>query len=301
MRAFFSDYEESQTGPPKKFYRTPEMEECRARCREAASLFLKHTFMDMILGRSLEEKIENHCHVECVMLLGCKNFKRNGRWGFKMMFGISELFSSLFACLSLVSSIYCVNKHVFPQVKRAPHRTLLYAQYYICNFAFLSSMVFHMRETTLTRYADYFSAYLNIMIGFICALSRIVYRSYPKHITKYVRLSFALGAASFAFHAYKMAFVKWDYVYNKILCGFMFAMACLTDICLYFMERNKSYSQNILYYVAGLFLAGAIEVCDIPPFFYLFDSHATRHLLMTISSLFYYKFLAGHYSSFHRD
>lgn len=257
-------------------------------------VFVKQTFMDLLLGRSLQEKIDNYCHVECISTLGCRNFKKNGRWGFRHMFGCSELFSSLFAFLSFIMSVIFVNKLIKPKMRNMPLRPLILAQYYICNIAFISSTLFHMRETFLTRYADYLSAYLSIMIGFICSLGRAVHRMYPAHLYKFTRISLVLGTLSFAFHLYKMVFIRWDYFYNKIVCGSMFAICCLTDLGLWWREKDQPYLKNAVKYVAGLLLAGVIEICDLSPAFFLFDSHAMWHLLMATSSVFYYRYLAGY-------
>lgn len=274
------------------------MDVCESSCRDAASIFVKQTFFDILLRRTIEEKIDNYCHIDCIRRLRIQNFKKNGRWGFIMIFGFTEICSSFLAFANSMFTIYYFNKIIFPKIHRTPLRKLIHMQYYICNIAFISSTLFHMRETTFTRYADYLSAYLSIVVGLICGLGRVIHCVAPYMLDKYIHYSTLIGFLSFAIHLYRMVFIKWDYVYNKFICGFMFACSCLCDLGLYFYVREMESSKHILYYIAGLFVAGIAEVSDISPVLFLFDSHAFWHLCMTISSIFYYYFISGHIDFF---
>lgn len=274
------------------------MDACEGSCRSAASAFVKQTFIDILLRRTVDEKIDNYCHIDCIRRLQARNFKKNGRWGFVMVFGFTEICSSLLALANAVISICYFNRAIIPRLHKTPLRRLILMQYYICNIAFISSTVFHMRETTLTRYADYLSAYLSIVVGLICGLGRIIHYAAPDMLDRYVRYSTLVGALSFAIHLYRMVFIKWDYVYNKFVCGFMFACSCFCDLVLYFYIREMKDSENILYYIFGLVVAGLAEMSDISPVMFLFDSHALWHLCMAVSSIFYYHFISVHIDFF---
>ncbi|KAI5177930.1 post-GPI attachment to proteins factor 3, partial [Pancytospora epiphaga] len=266
--------------------------------RDSAAVFVKQTFIDILLRRTVEEKISNYCHINCIRDLGNTNFKKNGRWGFIMIMGFTEIFSSLFALLNAIFASYCFRRHISPNLHKTTLRKLITAQYYICNIAFLSSALFHMRETALTRYADYFSAFLSIVIGLAFSVGRLVHHSAPHHLDKYTKYSMFTGFLFFIVHLYKMLFIEWDYAYNKYACGIMFACLCFCDLFLYFNIRDMRNSHNILFYIGALLVAGAAEMSDIAPYMLLFDSHAFWHLFMLVSSYFYYSFVIDHIEHF---
>lgn len=274
------------------------IDECERQCATEAILTVKHSIIDILMRRPLREKIENHCHVKCIKKLGISNFKKNGRWGFRMVYGCTEICSSLFALLNSVYTIFYYNKYIKPKILHSRLRKLIEMQFYICNAAFLSSTLFHMRDTVFTRHADYLTAYMSIIIGFICALGRLIDYRAPAIIDKYIRYSLLVGALVFALHTYKMVFIKWDYVYNKCVCGSLFALMCICDLIVYHDLRHMKSSKHILNYIAALFVAGVSEVSDRSPIWYLFDTHAMWHLFMCVSSIFYYCFVSGHIDHF---
>lgn len=277
------------------------LEQCRLSCAEAASLFVKQSVVDKLLNRSVNEKIANYCHLQCLKDLGIKNCKMNGRWGFKMIFGVTEIFSSSFAFISFIFTYILVNYTIMPKLHKSKLALLIKLQYYICNIAFLSSTIFHMRETTFTRYADYFSAILSIVIGFLCALGRLIQIVKPNYLSKYTKYSLIIAIIFYCLHVYKMILISWDYVYNKIICGILFAASCIIDYINYQYVKNSHYSHNILLYIGALFVAGIAEVSDISPVMYLFDSHALWHLGMAVSGLFYFKFISGFITEFSKN
>lgn len=269
------------------------MKDCESSCWEAASRFIKRSLVDVVLRRPLNEKLINHCHVHCINTLGAKNFKKNGRWGFVMLFGFTEFFSSFFAFATFLMSIYCSHRKILPKAKSSPLRFHIRMQYYVCNMAFISSFLFHMRETQFTRYADYLSAYLSILVGMVVAIARLVNYLFPQALGSYTRCSLAIGVFLFAMHTHRMVFVDWNYFYNKIICGVMFSIGCLADIALYIFQRHMPHARYIIFYTMGLFLAMFIEFLDIAPVMLLFDSHALWHLLMLITGIFYYEYISG--------
>ncbi|KAI4290986.1 post-GPI attachment to proteins factor 3 [Pancytospora philotis] len=274
---------------------------CEQQCREESILLIKQTLMDIITRRPLSEKLDNYCHVNCIKRLGLDNFKRNGRWGFTMVYGFTEIFSSTLALLNGLYTIFFYRKYLKPKMHKSVHKPLLEMQYCICMVAFLSSTLFHMRETNLTRYADYLSAYMSIIIGFICAFGRLIHCKAPALYPKYARYSPAVGLLVFALHTYKMVFIEWDYVYNKVVCGLIFGLMCLCDILVWAELRLMKSSRHIVSYIGSLFIAGLAEVSDIAPAWFLFDSHAMWHLCMFFSSVYYYLFISGYIDHFHPE
>lgn len=261
-------------------------------CREDAIKIVKVNFIDRIIGRTINEKLDNYCHLNCLKHLKIKNIKRNGRWGFVPILGITEVFSSLFALLSLILMVTGFKKKMHNQLKGCPMAKLYYLQYYIANSAFLSSFMFHARETQFTRYADYFTAFASIVVGLLVSANRLVLLRRPSIFPEVSELTIRLGVVFFTMHVYKMAFYEFDYVYNKISCALIFFASCICNFTTFLYYREFSHSKQILYFLGCLLAAGGIEILDISPLFYLFDSHAVWHLLMALATPFYIGFIS---------
>lgn len=269
------------------------MEDCENQCQKAAIKGVKINFMDRIVGRTIEEKINNFCHLDCLKKLNIKNIKRNGRWGFKPFLGMTEAFSSLFALLSFICMFIGFNRKVRNNIHLTPMANLYLIQYYVANAAFLSSFLFHIRETAFTRYADYFTAFASILAGFIVSINRMVLEKKPKAHAKFHFLTLRIGISYLVVHIYKMAFNEFDYLYNKVACGLMFSGTCMCNLTIFLRYREFKYARAILYSTAYLLAAGAIEILDISPIFYLFDTHAFWHLLMAVATPLYIEFISN--------
>ena len=87
------------------------MADCESQCKKISSSLVKRNFIDLLVGRTLEEKLDNFCHITCIKSQNAKNYKRNGRWGFSYLLGFTEFFSSFFALISFFANIYYFNKH----------------------------------------------------------------------------------------------------------------------------------------------------------------------------------------------
>lgn len=269
------------------------MEICENECKSIYTESIKINFIDKLLGRSLIDKMENHCHVDCIRKLKIKNIKRRGRWAFIQILGFTEIFSSLIALISCFVNIYFFNKYISPKLKRSPIRHLYLIQHHICNAAFISSFLFHARETTFTRGADYFTAFASILMGLLVPLNRIVLLTAPSSSKKFSILSIRFALFYFIFHTSKMTYGEFDYVYNKITCGTIFLLSLIFNLIIFYQYRKMAHAKMILYSIGSLILAGGIEVMDISPIFLLFDSHAMWHLLMLVATPFYMLFIAN--------
>lgn len=268
------------------------MESCEDSCRQYALKTVKINFIDRIIGRTVEEKLNNHCHLNCLKDLKIRNIKRNGRWGFKPLLGMTEAFSSMFALLSFILMVFGFNKKIKRKLHKTPLKKFYLLQYYIANSAFLSSFMFHIRETIFTRNADYFTAFASILVGLLVAVNRLVLLKKPKILKDFSDTTLKIAAFYFAFHVYKMTFYEFDYFYNKIACALMFFVSCVCNFTTFLYYKKHSHSKQILYSIACLLAAGGIEILDISPVFYLFDSHALWHLLMTVATPFYIEFVS---------
>lgn len=262
-------------------------------CHKQRHSSMRRGLIDVIFGRSLSEKAITHCHVELIKMMRINNFKRDGRWAFYPILGIYEFFSTLFSFTSLLSNVCSYNRLVFPRLSKSPIRRLLLIQYFLCNLAMFGSVLLHTHETTFTRNADYFAAFLSIVIGLIVVINRFVFYTFP-NILRVVEVSTLFFGTLFSiFHIYTMAFVDFNYVYNKTVCAGLLFTSCLFDICLLLINRGQPYTIWIFYYISCIILGGCVELMDISPLGFLLDSHAIWHLLMTLSSPFFSKFVSG--------
>lgn len=268
------------------------MEPCENRCRESALHSVKINFMDRLVGRTIDEKLDNYCHIDCLKLLRIRNIKRKGRWGFVPVFGMAEVFSSTIALASLFINTYHYRRSIRHKLSRSPMRCLYSLQHLICNAAFMSSCLFHARETPFTRYADYFTAFASIMLGFLVPMNRLVLLYYPKSFRKFSKITLRIGVSYFVFHVLKMACHEFDYTYNKISCALMFFVSCICNFIMFLNYRREPHAKNIVYSVGCLLVAGGVEILDISPLFYLFDSHALWHLLMAVATPYYIEFIS---------
>lgn len=268
------------------------MEDCETSCKKLVEKIIKINFIDRIVGRTLDEKLSCHCHVDCLKNLKLKNIKRNGRWGFKPIFGMTEGFSSIFSLLCFFIMLHGFRTKIRHKVSKSPMYLLYYIQYYVANTAFLSSFMFHIRETAFTRYADYFAAIASILVGFLVSFNRLILLTSPKSFKKVSHTTLKLGLYFFIMHVYKMGFFEFDYVYNKIICALIFFSSCICNFTIFLHYKKFRHSRQIVYSVGCLLAAGGIEILDISPFFYIFDSHAVWHLLMTIATPFYIEFVS---------
>lgn len=268
------------------------MEPCESQCRESATRLIKVNFMDRLVGRTIEEKLNNYCHIDCLKTLKIRNIKRNGRWGFVPVLGMSEVFSSTIALVSLFISIYHFWKCVRHKLSQSPMRHLYSLQHVVCNAAFVSSCLFHARETSFTRYADYFTAFASILLGLLVPMNRLVLLYSPRSFQKFSRLTLRIGVSYFVFHVLKMTLHEFDYKYNKISCALMFFTSCICNFVMFLNYRKEPHAKSIVYSVACLLVAGGVEILDISPLFYLFDSHALWHLLMAVATPYYIGFIS---------
>lgn len=187
-------------------------------------------------------------------------------------------------------SFYYFKYHLKDILGRSPLKGLYYLQACVYNCAFISSFLYHARETVLTRNADYYLAFASILIGLLVAINRLIYMYKPMAYKKISILSLKIGIYYFIIHVVKMS-EEFDYFYNKIACGIMFVGSCACNITIYYNLRQHKGTINLIYSMCLLLLAGFVEILDFSPIFYILDSHAIWHALMAFSIPFYFKFI----------
>lgn len=262
---------------------------CAKKCSEMGEDVIKTNFLDTLLQRSKGHKIGFFCHFACLKTLNLKNAKRNGRWGFQPLLGMNEFFSSIFSLATLFVNIYSFNKHIRPKLKGDHISNLYLIQYYITNIAFISSFLFHMHENTLTRHLDYFFAFLVLVYALFISLVRILRIFFTVGPVILFQIQ-SLFTIFYSYHVYRMLSIEFDYAYNKVICIFIVSGIFINHLIIYLRYRHQPHAKNILFFTALFFIAGFIEIQDIPPYAYLVDSHAMWHLISCLSTPFYSSF-----------
>ncbi|KAM0671396.1 putative Per1-like membrane protein [Ordospora colligata] len=269
------------------------MKSCFSRCIEESKTLIKIQSIDRIFRRTSDHKLGSICHLTCLKATGSGNIKRNGRWGFQPVLGMTEFFSVLFSFANLVTNIVCFNKVLKKHLRMSRFGRLYYIQYYICNLAFISSTLFHIHENTLTRNCDYFFAFLTILFGFYMALVRAISIASPAFEISTRRPLQIAFTSFYSYHVYRMSNIEFDYVYNKISCIIIIGLTLASHMAIFTKYRKHAHAKHILLFTFFFFLAGAIEIQDIPPYAYLIDSHAIWHLVSCVSTPFYVLFWSG--------
>ncbi|KAK6090051.1 hypothetical protein P3W45_000939 [Vairimorpha bombi] len=261
---------------------------CTEKCTTDLQKIITTTILDLIFHRSKTDKVANMCHYVCLRELNLKNIKRNGRWGFCPILGMTEFFSVVFSFTNLILNIYSFKIFLRPNLKNLRLRNLFILQCYIQNMAFISSTLFHIHENSFTRNMDYFFAVLVLLYAFYMSIIRtlIIYRA--EHKTRYfLRTVFVLY---YIYHISRMSVKEFDYVFNKISCVFIITFTFIFHFFIYAHYRSYRYVRNLVFFTCIFFIAGYIEVQDLPPYSYLMDSHAAWHLFGCLSTPFYMKF-----------
>lgn len=246
--------------------------------------------LDYILLRSHKQKLENYCHYSCSKLLNMNKYKHNGRYPFKEILGCTEFCSALFSLLNLVVHYILYQKYLKKCLIYTKLEKLLKMQYYIFCFCWVSSTLFHINDILLTRYLDYFSALLFLIFAFHLSLTRLSY-FYKNDATTLLRKVMNVLCCTYFSVVLYMIFVNFNYKMHKHLCGFFLVCTTVVWLYTYILIRKHDHAKYLIYYIVCLYIGIGIEMFDLPPFFYLIDSHAIWHLITAFIAKFYYMYM----------
>lgn len=262
---------------------------CTEKCTDDLGKIITINILDFIFRRSVDEKIGNMCHYICLKQLSLENIKRNGRWGFCPVLGMTEFFSVVFSFSNFIINQCSFNLFLRPQIQFIKMKDLFKLQCHISNMAFISSTLFHIHENVLTRNMDYYFAILVLLFGLYMSFMRLML--IYKFECKYRFTIRSIFICYFIYHISRMS-NEFDYVYNKISCVIIITLTFLFHFFIYAHYKSYEYVKNIVFFTFLFSLAGYIEIQDIPPYKYLLDSHAVWHLFGCLSTPFYIKFWA---------
>ncbi|KAM0687578.1 Post-GPI attachment to proteins factor 3, partial [Conglomerata obtusa] len=88
-----------------------------------------------------------------------------------------------------------------------------------------------------------------------------------------------------------MILYDFNYLLHKITCSVFLILTFSCWILQYTAFEKKSYSKYIIAYIIVVLIGAGIEIMDIPPIWFLIDSHAIWHLITALAAPLYYEFL----------
>lgn len=248
-----------------------------------------YSIFDKLIGRSYSEKLLVDCHYKCSVAMGVNNIKLEGRYPFFRILFCTEFFSTLFSAFNLIVHLVCFNTMIKKNIRKSKIGNLLYTQHVIICSCWIFSMFFHIQDTKITRYLDYFFAFLFLVFAFYLNLvrSKLLIQSRKLNLRN-IRYLLTLY---YILHVFYMVYIDFNYSYSKIASGCLFALSVFLWTFQYFSLRRLKYSKYILFYMIGVVMGAMFEIYDMPPLFYLVDSHALWHLFTAILAPLYYLYI----------
>jgi len=236
----------------------------------------KSDFWLKLLGWSCEDD----CSYQCMWKItnerineGLSIFKYFGKWPFVRIFGMQEIGSVVFSLGNLLPNLFYVYLY-----KRF-NTSYRYKGYWIffgliTANAWIWSIVFHARDNYYTERMDYFSALLAHFANSWAAV--IITLELRMPITFLISLVFG---SWYLCHISYLQFIKFDYEFNivvAIIQGLVATMFWFYWVWKNYYHRPHAWKIGTTFII--LWIAGALELWDFPPFLFLFDAHSLWHL-----------------------
>ncbi|CAM9427530.1 unnamed protein product [Ectocarpus sp. 4 AP-2014] len=246
-----------------------------------------------VMGWDCESECKHTCmnlHVESRLAAGGDIWQYYGKWPFRRVWGIQELFSSLFSAGNGLPHLY--HLLLSPGQYNPPGN---YMRFWLTVYpwvgmnTWLWSAVFHARDVPWTEAADYFFALSNIFFVVWVAFVRLA--GPPKNRSHRLRkLVPTVGVSMtvyYLLHISYMSFFTFDYGYNMTVA--LLAGVAHTALWLryQYLIRDRPYARRGAVVIILLNAAILLEVNDFPPLFRLLDAHAIWHFT-TIPLMFHW-------------
>ncbi len=238
----------------------------------------------------------------------------HGKWPFERVFGIQELFSTLFSIgnffphywgFKLMWTHYKAERSIHGN----PEAASIYWAYgitgLVASFAWVFSTLFHLRDTWTRERLDYYFAGMTVISGLYCVGTRY----FKLYLTrnKIKRLTFGLLIITmYVCHVMKLL-DDWSYTYNmraNVVVG-------VTEDLLWFLHAIRTFRQHRqsgnlfddlknktvnwtltpIILVVSVSLGMTFELFDFPPILDLLDAHATWHFCTIWPALYWYPYM----------
>lgn len=238
-----------------------------------------------------EDECKYHCMWATVKkFLKDKNYVPQfyGKWPFIRFCGAQEPASAFFSVLNGLS-FYFMWKKFRRKVQHFAPTYYIWNGYALVNMnAWLWSTVFHTRDTPITEMLDYFSATSGILYSCFGLCARLLYRKSRLWLATCGILCLLL----FIKHVHFLAFVHFDYGYNMkatVAVGVINSIGWLLFCAVHWREMPHVKKCLTVVLCVNTFLL--LELCDFPPFFWIFDAHSLWHLLTIPLPWLWFNFL----------
>ena len=262
---------------------------CSDNCISNIKEKVKLNFIDKFFGRTKTEKAALICNYKCVRNLKLNNCKYNGRWIFMFILGFTEISSSICALIKFIMNVRYFKKVNRRLLRYKRMRIEYFLHHMAMSLAFLSSFLFHLHETILTRNLDYFTAVFSIVMNAAVTTQRNILIAFGHKIGD-LHLPLIFATIFYSYHLYRMTNVEFNYIYNMTVCGILIFIIQVNYFVTVLYYRNKTIKRKVTI-LTNLSLASALfELSDFPPLFYLLDSHFLWHVGLLLSIKPFYKF-----------
>eukprot|EP00866_Antonospora_locustae_P001520 jgi/Antlo1/1520/405 len=268
------------------------MNQCIRDCVMANIKSNKQSIWDKISRRGVVETVGKKCHYKCSVSMNVRHIKFNNKYPFQPIFGGDEFFSALFSFGNLLSSAisyYLIASNIKGNSDLAKLNRLAIRSNIL---TWVFSTIYHYHVCRVTRDLDYFFAFLTILMNFYIFLLRLLYVHRQKEsVEKIHRRLRALVVSIYVFHVYNMYFVEFNFKIHKNISSIFIGISVLIWFYLARTFKQLPHSRYLLVFAAGVCISGVIEMCDMPPLYYLLDSHAIYHLITIFLHPLYYLFI----------
>ncbi|SCU95746.1 LAFA_0G02058g1_1 [Lachancea sp. 'fantastica'] len=265
-----------------------------------------------------------HCDYQCQQIItqlriheGEPVVQFHGKWPFKRMLGMQELFSTIFSVANFVPHYrgYQMLQHELKVTPSHSKVRLVLSKYlYVAMagmLAWTSSSIFHFRDLEITEKLDYFFAGATVLSAFHAILIRVG-RLYRQEL--YHRVVSAMVLLIFSMHVLRQ-YLDWSYTYNmrfNVAFGVLQYVLLLTVAYRNYKQLKTARQTRKAHFktrrsmifdlcvvpaalVIGTSLSMSCELIDFFSYKWQIDSHAIWHACTIFPSWKLYDFFINDY------
>lgn len=308
--------------------------DCQALCLDPASTKYARDSVNWVAGGLFQWDCVLDCRYKCQQIVtrlrmaaGLPMVQFYGKWPFRRMFGITELFSTVFSMANFYvnyRNYLKVRRHYKNTEFRNDDRSTMLWHYLVLLVVSVTgwffSTIFHIRDFPMTETLDYVGAGAIIAANFNAIVIRkfLLYRRDKAP----VRRLFLLVLCLVLLGHYARLYWAWDYTYNmrfNVLVGVMALVLWIAhsfSVRRVYLRRPHFYNNSIhllpyetrilsklnlvglsktkyiplIPVVLNVFLLGAatLEMADFEPWAQLVDAHALWHLCTVFPPIVWY-------------
>lgn len=264
---------------------------------------------------------ESNCDYQCQRLItkererkGLEIYQFHGKWPFIRVFGIQELFSTIFSIGNFIPNFWgfqLIWKHYnFESKKGSVEFANLYWAYTLVSIvsmcAWFFSTVFHLKDTWDRERLDYFFAGMTVLTGFNAVCVRF-FKLYKVENDSKRRILAITCIIMYVTHVSRLL-IDWSYTYNmqaNVIVGLsqnilwvylaisQFKQVSNNKVSL--MENIKNpeinWTLSPIALVLTVIFGMSFELFDFSPIFELLDAHAIWHFVTIWPTVWWYPYM----------